>query len=90
MEAASIPRGGRSVLERSPSARRADPLFRWSLTGLAGLILAALLGAPLGPLNPLPEPAAGPPAAVEPVPAPATEQPATGQQPTTTAPTSEK
>ncbi|QEC47836.1 phosphate ABC transporter permease subunit PstC [Baekduia soli] len=34
--------GERSVLERSPSARRADPLFRWSLTALAALILALI------------------------------------------------
>jgi len=34
--------GDRSILERSPSARRADPLFRWILTGLAGLILALI------------------------------------------------
>lgn len=40
-----------------------------SLLGVTGLIVAALLGAPLGSLNPLPEPASGPPAAVEPMPA---------------------
>jgi phosphate ABC transporter permease protein PstC len=34
--------GGRSILERSPSARRADPLFRVLLVGLAGLILALI------------------------------------------------
>jgi phosphate ABC transporter permease protein PstC len=34
--------GGRSILERSPSARRADPLFRAILMGLAGLILALI------------------------------------------------
>lgn len=34
--------GGRSILERSPAARRADPLFRWILTGLAALILALI------------------------------------------------
>jgi phosphate ABC transporter permease protein PstC len=34
--------GGRSILERSPSARRADPLFRGILTALAGLILALI------------------------------------------------
>jgi phosphate ABC transporter permease protein PstC len=33
---------GRSILERSPSARRADPLFRAILTGLAALILALI------------------------------------------------
>lgn len=35
--------GDRSILERSPSARRADPLFRWILTGLAALILALIV-----------------------------------------------
>jgi phosphate ABC transporter permease protein PstC len=35
--------GGRSILERPPSSRRADPLFRWVLTGLAGLILALIV-----------------------------------------------
>jgi phosphate ABC transporter permease protein PstC len=35
-------RGGRSTLERSPSARRADPLFRGSLTALAALILVLI------------------------------------------------
>jgi phosphate ABC transporter permease protein PstC len=34
--------GGRSVLERSPSARRADPMFRLLLFGLAALILALI------------------------------------------------
>ena len=34
--------GGRSILERSPSARRADPLFRAILMGLAALILALI------------------------------------------------
>src|SRR3954468_21864802 len=34
--------GGRSILERSPSARRADPLFRSVLMALAGLILALI------------------------------------------------
>jgi phosphate ABC transporter permease protein PstC len=34
--------GGRSFLERSPSARRADPLFRAILMGLAALILALI------------------------------------------------
>ncbi|HEV7495080.1 phosphate ABC transporter permease subunit PstC [Baekduia sp.] len=37
-----VRRGGRSILERSPSARRADPLFRAILIGLAGLILALI------------------------------------------------
>jgi phosphate ABC transporter permease protein PstC len=35
--------GGRSILERSPSARRADPLFKAILTGLAGLILVLIV-----------------------------------------------
>ncbi len=34
--------GGRSKLERSPAARREDPLFRAALTVLAGLILALI------------------------------------------------
>jgi phosphate ABC transporter permease protein PstC len=34
--------GDRSILERSPSARRADPLFRRALTVLAGLILVLI------------------------------------------------
>ncbi|MCW2985859.1 MAG: pstC [Conexibacter sp.] len=34
--------GGRSILERSPSARRADPLFKAILATLAGLILALI------------------------------------------------
>jgi phosphate ABC transporter permease protein PstC len=34
--------GGRSILERSPSARRADPTFRTTLTIVAGLILALI------------------------------------------------
>jgi phosphate ABC transporter permease protein PstC len=38
----SVDRGGRSILERSPSARRADPLFRGILVGLAALILAII------------------------------------------------
>ncbi|MCW2994948.1 MAG: pstC [Conexibacter sp.] len=37
-----VRRGGRSILERSPAARRADPLFRGILTGLAGLILVLI------------------------------------------------
>jgi phosphate ABC transporter permease protein PstC len=43
--AASTPdvrRAGRSILERSASARRADPLFRGILMGLAALILALI------------------------------------------------
>src|SRR5262245_59626858 len=41
MEAGSLSsrRGDRSILERSPRARAADPLLRWVLTGLAALIL---------------------------------------------------
>src|SRR5918912_837939 len=35
--------GGRSILERSPSARRADPTFRRVLTVVAGLILAIMI-----------------------------------------------
>ena len=34
--------GGRSILERPPWARRADPAFRWTLTALAALILALI------------------------------------------------
>jgi phosphate ABC transporter permease protein PstC len=37
-----VRRGGRSILERSPSARRADPLFKAILAALAGLILALI------------------------------------------------
>jgi phosphate ABC transporter permease protein PstC len=35
-------RGGRSILERSPRSRMLDPLLRWTLTGLAGLILVLI------------------------------------------------
>jgi phosphate ABC transporter permease protein PstC len=35
-------RGGRSIAERSPRARALDPLLRWVLTGLAGLILVLI------------------------------------------------
>jgi phosphate ABC transporter permease protein PstC len=35
--------GDCSVLERSPSARRADPAFRWFVTALAGLVLALIV-----------------------------------------------
>jgi phosphate ABC transporter permease protein PstC len=38
----SVDHGDRSLLERSPSARRADPLFRGILMGLAALILAII------------------------------------------------
>jgi phosphate ABC transporter permease protein PstC len=36
-------RGGRSLDERSPAARLADPVFRWGLTVLAALILALIV-----------------------------------------------
>jgi phosphate ABC transporter permease protein PstC len=40
MEAGSLTaRGGRTLPERSPRARAIDPLLRWTLTGLAALIL---------------------------------------------------
>src|SRR4051794_24112236 len=40
MEAGTaIVRGGRSILERSSRSRAIDPLLRWTLTGLAALIL---------------------------------------------------
>src|SRR3954463_9578762 len=44
MEAGSLTtvRGGRSVLERSSRARALDPLLRWTLTGLAGLMLVLI------------------------------------------------
>jgi phosphate transport system permease protein len=35
-------RGGRSLVERPPRARLADPLLRWTLTGLAALILVLI------------------------------------------------
>ncbi|MDX6686476.1 MAG: phosphate transport system permease protein [Baekduia sp.] len=38
----NVDHGDRSLLERSPSARRADPLFRGILMGLAALILAII------------------------------------------------
>jgi phosphate ABC transporter permease protein PstC len=42
--AAPAPRkGGRSILERSPAARRADPIFRVVVTVMAGLILALIV-----------------------------------------------
>jgi ABC-type phosphate transport system permease subunit len=40
--APDVRRGDRSILERSPSARRADPLFRGGLTALAALILVLI------------------------------------------------
>jgi phosphate ABC transporter permease protein PstC len=40
--AASFGTGDRSLVERSPAARRADPLFKWGLTILAGLILVLI------------------------------------------------
>src|SRR5918911_5607753 len=41
MEASSLTtvRGGRSLVERPPRARAADTLLRWTLTGLAALVL---------------------------------------------------
>src|ERR671930_1053052 len=43
MEAGSLTaRGGRSALARSPRSRAADPVLRWVLTGLAGLILVLI------------------------------------------------
>src|SRR3954449_8667388 len=41
MEAGPLPtaRDGRSIIERPSRSRMADPLLRWFLTGLAGLIL---------------------------------------------------
>jgi phosphate transport system permease protein len=39
---ASAVRGGRSILERPPRSRALDPLLRWTLTGLAGLILVLI------------------------------------------------
>jgi phosphate ABC transporter permease protein PstC len=38
----SVPRGGRSFVERSPLARLPDRLLRWVLTGLAGAILVLI------------------------------------------------
>jgi phosphate ABC transporter permease protein PstC len=35
--------GGRSLDERPPASRRADPVFRWGLTALAALILALIV-----------------------------------------------
>src|SRR5215212_6806423 len=44
MEAGSISpaRGGRSILERPSRARALDPLLRWTLTGLAALIVVVI------------------------------------------------
>ena len=43
MEAATLTaRGGRSILERPSRSRMADPILRWFLTGLAGLILVLI------------------------------------------------
>ena len=39
----TLDEGGRSILERSSSARRADPLFRAVLTAMAGLILVLIV-----------------------------------------------
>jgi phosphate ABC transporter permease protein PstC len=43
MESASVPLGGRSVLERSPLARLPDRALRYGLTALAALILALIV-----------------------------------------------
>src|ERR671933_1975190 len=44
MEAGTLTtaRGGRSILERPSRSRMADPVLRWVLTGLAGLILVLI------------------------------------------------
>jgi phosphate ABC transporter permease protein PstC len=44
MEAGSLTtvRGGRSILERPSRSRAVDPLLRWTLTGLAALILVLI------------------------------------------------
>ncbi len=42
MEAASVPGGGRSILERSPLARLPDRALKYGLTGLAALILVLI------------------------------------------------
>src|SRR3954469_405574 len=44
MEAGTLTtaRGGRSILERPSRSRMADPILRWALTGLAGLILVLI------------------------------------------------
>src|SRR3954468_6281660 len=44
MEAGTLTtaRGGRSIIERPSRSRMADPLLRWVLTGLAGLILVLI------------------------------------------------
>jgi phosphate ABC transporter permease protein PstC len=43
LEAASVPGGDRSILERSPLARLPDRALKYSLTVLAGLILALIV-----------------------------------------------
>jgi phosphate ABC transporter permease protein PstC len=44
VEAGALPApGGRSLDERSPASRLADPAFRWALTVLAALILALIV-----------------------------------------------
>jgi phosphate ABC transporter permease protein PstC len=43
LEAASIPGGGRSLLERSPLARLPDRALKWGLTSLAALILVLIV-----------------------------------------------
>jgi phosphate ABC transporter permease protein PstC len=43
MEAATVPAGGRSILEGSPAARLPDRALRWTLSALAALILALIV-----------------------------------------------
>jgi phosphate ABC transporter permease protein PstC len=43
VEAATVPAGGRSSLERSPAARLPDRILKWGLTVLAALILALIV-----------------------------------------------
>jgi hypothetical protein len=69
---------------RLRTVRMAAVLGAFALLGVTGLIVAALLGAPLGQLNPLPEPVSGP-AAVEPIPARQAEPPGDGTSTTSTA-----
>src|SRR5919198_1485951 len=44
MEAGTLTtaRGGRSILERPSRSRMADPILRWFLTGLAGVVLVLI------------------------------------------------
>jgi hypothetical protein len=69
---------------RRRTVRRAAVVGAGVLIGTVALLVAALLGAPLGPLTSLPDPIPGPPAAVEQIPAP---QP-TSEAPGRPAPTS--